>query len=135
MTPHDSFTGEFLEKYLQLGLGAMTKSDVDALVMHLLDRYGMDASGPMSILSNQAVSEKLHTPLAKVKRLRYEAALKFGGDVETQSKARLLAALTAAILEPEQGKICIIIEDALAKHWLQGQLKKHQQIFDYSFNS
>jgi DNA-binding protein YbaB len=29
----------------------------------------------------------------------------------------------------------LIIEDSLAKNWLQGQLKIHQQIFDHSFNT
>ena len=114
----------------------MPRADIDALVMYLLDRYGLDQdSGPMAIFSNQAASERLRTPVAKVKKLRYEAALKFGGDVEIQAKGRLLASLTTAILEPEQERICLIIEDALAKNWLQGKLKEHQQIFDYSFNS
>jgi len=113
----------------------MPRADIDALVMHLLDRYGLDHTGPMATLSNQSVSERLRTPVAKVKKLRYEAALKFGENIEEQAKGRLLAALTKAVLEPEHEKICLIIEDALAKNWLQGQLKSHQQIYDYSFNS
>jgi len=47
----------------------------------------------------------------------------------------LLAALSKASLEPDGEKICLIIEDALAKNWLQGQLKIHQHIFDHSFNT
>ena len=31
--------------------------------------------------------------------------------------------------------ICLVIEDALAKNWLQGQLKNSGLIFDHSFNS
>ena len=113
----------------------MPKSDIDALVMALLDRYGHDNFGPMASLSNQNVSELLHTPVAKIKKLRYEAALKFGGKVEDQAKGRLLAALHLATLEPQGEKICLIIEDVLAKNWLQGKLKEHQQIFDHSFNT
>jgi len=48
---------------------------------------------------------------------------------------RLLAALSKASLEPDGEKVLLIIEDSLAKNWLQGQLKIHQHIFDYSFNS
>ena len=134
-TTHSDFTSEFLENYLKFGLGSMPKSDVDALVMSLLDKHGYGASGPMASLSNQTVSERLRTPVVKVKKLRYDAALKFGGRVEDQAKGRLLAALANATLEPQDEKVCLIIEDALAKNWLQGQLKTHQQIFDHSFNT
>lgn len=131
----NTFEVEFLENYLKFGLGSMPKSDVDALVMSLLDKYGLDGSGPLATLGNQTVSERLKTPVSKVKRLRYEAALKFGGRVEDQARGRVLAALANATLEPEGKKICLIIEDSLAKNWLQGQLKIYQHIFDHPFNT
>jgi hypothetical protein len=130
-----SFADEFLVNYLKFGLGSMPKADIDALVMALLDRYGDSRSGPMAPLSNQTVSERLRTPVSKVKKLRYEAALKFGGRVEDQAQGRLLASLANATLEPEEDKVRLIIEDSLAKNWLQGQLKAHQQIFDHPFNT
>lgn len=132
---HERFAIEFLENYLKFGLGSMPKSDIDALVMALLDRHGHEGSGPLAPLSNQVVSERLRTPVARVRKLRYEAALKFGGRVEDQAMGRLLAALASATLEPQGDKICVVIEDALAKNWLQGQLKLHQQIFDHPFNT
>ena len=133
--PKRSFSEDFLDNYLKFGLGSMPRADIDALVMHLLDRYGYDGCQPMAPLSNQTVSELLRTPVAKVKKLRYEAALKFGGRVEDQAMGRLLSALASATLEPQEEKICLVIEDTLAKNWLQGQLKLHQQIFDHSFNT
>lgn len=129
------FEKEFLDSYLKFGLGALPKSDIDALVMHLLDRYGHEGSGPMAGLSNQIVSERLRTPVTKIRKLRYDAALKFGGRIEDQAMGRLLASLSRASLEAEGKKVCLIIEDSLAKNWLQGQLKIHQQIFDHSFNT
>ncbi|MBD7977791.1 hypothetical protein [Serpens gallinarum] len=129
------FEDEFLEHYLQLGLGSMPKADIDALVMHLLHRYGLHGSGPLANYGNQAVSERLKTPVNKIKKLRYEAALKFGGRIEDQAMGRLLAALSKATLETDGDKIGLIIEDTLAKNWLQGQLKTYQHIFDYSFNT
>ncbi|MDZ7938433.1 MAG: hypothetical protein U5M53_09170 [Rhodoferax sp.] len=130
-----SFETEFLDNYLKFGLGSMPKTDVDALVMHLLDQHGLGGSGPLAQLNNQTVSERLKTPVAKVKKLRYEAALKFGGRVEDQATGRLLAALAHASLEPQGDKICLIIEDTLAKNWLQGQLKIYQHIFDHPFST
>jgi hypothetical protein len=131
----NDFKQDFLDSYLKFGLGSMPKSDIDALVMHLLDLYGIDNSGPLAIHSNQTVSERLKTPVSRVKKLRYDAALKFGGRIEDQAMGRLLAALSKASLEPDGEKVLLIIEDSLAKNWLQGQLKIHQHIFDYSFNT
>lgn len=131
----NDFKKGFLDNYLKFGLGSMPKSDIDALVMHLLDLYGLDGSGPLAIHGNQAVSERLKTPVSKVKKMRYDAALKFGGRIEDQAMGRLLAALSKASLEPDEEKVRLIIEDSLAKNWLQGQLKIHQHIFDHSFNT
>lgn len=130
-----NFEKEFLKNYLKLGLGSMPKSDIDALVMHLLEMNGLDGSGPLAIYSNQTVSERLKAPVSKIKKLRYDAALKFGGRIEDQAMGRLLAALSKASIEPGDEKICLIIEDSLAKNWLQGQLKINQHIFDHSFNT
>jgi hypothetical protein len=129
------FETDFLDSYLKLGLGSMPKTDIDALVMFLLDKHGLRNSGPLARLSNQQASELLKTPVAKIKKLRYEAALKFGGRAEDQAMGRLLAALANATMEMQGDKICLIVEDTLAKNWLQGQLKAQQQIFDHPFSA
>jgi hypothetical protein len=129
------FEADFLDSYLKLGLGSMPKTDIDALVMFLLDKHGLRGAGPLARLSNQQASELLKTPVAKIKKLRYEAALKFGGRAEDQAMGKLLAALASATLEMQADKICLIVEDTLAKNWLQGQLKAHQQIFDHPFSA
>jgi hypothetical protein len=103
--------------------------------MHLLDKCGVNGSEPLALAGNQTVSEKLRTPVARIKKLRYDAALKFGDSIEDQAMGRLLAVLSKASLETDDGKICLIIEDSLAKNWLQGRLKTHQHIFDNSFNT
>lgn len=131
----DNFKSEFLQHYLAVGMGALNKKDMDALVMHLLDKYGDGKTGPLYKYPNQEVSALLKAPVAKVKQLRYEAGLKYGGRVEDQAKARLLVALSRAVFEVESKRICLLIEDALAKNWLQGQLKNNGLIFDHSFNT
>ena len=129
-----AFEDEFLDHYLRLGLGSLPKGDIDALVIALLDKYGVKGSGPHTQMSNQALSEKLRTTVSRIKRLRYDAALKFGTNIEDEAKGRLLAAIGSATLENETSRICLIIEDSLAKNWLQGKLKDSKQIFDHSFN-
>lgn len=130
-----SFRSEFLKHYLAVGIGALGKRDIDALVMHLLDKYGIDGAGPLAKYPNQDVSARLRAPTSKIRQLRYEAGLKYGGRVEDQARARLLVALSRAVLEIDSGNVCLVIEDTLAKNWLQGQLKNHGLIFDHSFNS
>jgi hypothetical protein len=130
-----SFKSEFLEHYMSVSVGALSKKDTDALVMHLLDKYGIEEGIPLAPFSNQEVSALLRIPAAKVRQLRYEAGLKYGGRVEDQAKAKLLLALSRSVLEIDSNTVCLVIEDALAKNWLQGQLKNNGLIFDHSFNT
>ncbi len=134
-TPSETFKSEFLQHYMSVAIGALSKKDTDALVMHLLDKYGLDEGGPLARYPNQEVSVLLRVPAVKVRQLRYEAGLKYGGRVEDQAKARLLLALSKAVLEVDAKTVCLVIEDALAKNWLQGQLKNNGLVFDYSFNT
>jgi hypothetical protein len=129
------FADEFLKHYLKNGMGAMSKSDVDALVMHLLDKYSHQGGVPLQGYSNQVLSETLRAPVSKIKRLRYEAGLKYGGRVEDEAKRRFIACLSKAAMELETNKVVLIVEDALAKNWIQGHIKQHGVVFDGSFNS
>ncbi len=130
-----TFKSEFLENYMSVSVGALSKKDTDALVMHLLDKYGIEEGVPLATYPNQEVSALLRIPASKVRQLRYEAGLKYGGRVEDQAKAKLLLALSRSVLEVESKTVCLVIEDALAKNWLQGQLKSNGLIFDHSFNT
>ena len=136
MTSTENFQSEFLKHYLAFGIGALGKRDTDALVMHLLEKYGLPGAGPLHKYSNQDASVLLRAPVSRIKQLRYEAGLKYGdGRVEDQALARLLVALNGAVLDLDGQKIHIVIEDALAKNWLQGQLKTQGLVFDHSFNA
>src|SRR5689334_22715642 len=136
MTNTESFQSEFLKHYLAFGIGGLGKRDTDALVMHLLDKYGLPGAGPLHKYSNQDTSVLLRAPVSRIKQLRYESGLKYGeGRIEDQALARLLVALNGASLDLDAHKIHIVIEDALAKNWLQGQLKTQGLVFDHSFNA
>jgi hypothetical protein len=139
-SPKRTFADEFLKHYLKNGIGSMSKSDIDALVMYLLDTFSHEKGVPLRGYSNQVLSLTLRAPLSKIKRLRYESGLKFGGRAEDEAKRRLISCLSTAAMELDDTqknvtKICLIIEDSLAKHWIQGQLKEYGYIFDGSFNS
>ncbi|MBK7565659.1 MAG: hypothetical protein IPI21_16050 [Propionivibrio sp.] len=139
-TSTDNFANEFLKQYLKGGIGAMPKADIDALVMHLLDKYASENGRPLGSFPNQIASERLRAPLARIKRLRYEGSLKFGGRPEDEARIRFvrLLAKTGLELDKKDGtitKIVFVVEDILAKNWIQGQIKEHSGIFDGSFNT
>jgi len=140
-SPQDNFSNEFLKHYLKGGIGSMPKSDVDALVMHLLDQYAGEQGRPLGRVSNQIASERLRAPLAKIKRLRYEGCLKFSGSPENEGRDRFLRQIAKAGLEFDGDssgtpfKVVFVIEDTLAKNWIQGKIKENGSIFDGSFNS
>lgn len=133
-TSSESFKSEFLKHYLSVAIGALGKRDTDALVMHLLDKYGLADGVPLARYPNQEASALLRVPVAKIRQLRHEAALKYGGRVEDQASARLLVALSQGVLELEGRTIRLVIEDRLAKDWLQGQLKQHGVVYDLALN-
>ncbi len=130
-----SFEKEFLDKYLSFGLGSMAKTDIDALIMFLLDKYGLpDEHEPLEALSNQALSEKLKTPVNRVKSLRYAAALKFSESIEEVARIRFKRCLLSANFSTDLETIKLLIEDQLAKSWIQGKLKDAGLFHDDSFN-
>lgn len=131
----DNFADEFLHHYLKNGIGAMSKTDVDALVMHLLDKYSHANGVPLQQYSNQVVSQTLRAPATKIKKLRYDAGLKYGGRVEDEARRRFIHGLGKAALELDGNRVVLIIEDALAKNWIQDQIKENGIVFDGSFNS
>jgi hypothetical protein len=136
VTTAENFQTEFLRNYLMFGIGTLGKRDTDALVMYLLDKYGLSGTGPLHKYSNQDASVLLRAPVSRIKQLRYESGLKYGNErIEDQALARLLVALNGAALDVDADKIHIVIEDALAKNWLQGQLKTQGLLFDHSFNA
>jgi len=72
--------------------------------------------------------------------LRYEGSLKFGGRPEDEARIRFVRLLEKAALELDKKegtitKIVFVVEDILAKNWIQGQIKEHSGIFDGSFNT
>lgn len=134
------FANDFLKHYLKGGIGSMPKSDIDALVMHLLDKYANEKGLAVGDFSNQIASQRLRAPLAKIKKLRYDGGLKFGGRPEDEARARFVKLLGNAGLELDKQKgkvtkIVFVVEDILAKNWIQAHIKEHSGIFDGSFNS
>jgi hypothetical protein len=101
-------------------MGAMPKSDIDALVMHLLDKHASENGSALGRIPNQIASERLRAPIARIKRLRYEGSLKFGDKPGDEARNRFVRLLEKAGLELDKKegtitKIVFVVEDTLAK--------------------
>jgi hypothetical protein len=131
----ESFKSDFLKAYLAGGMASLSKRDIDALVMHLLDQQGVDDDAPLRSLSNQQVSVKLRTPVARIRALRYEATLKYVESNEAFAKWKFLEILAQSRFDAEKDKIGFVIEDTFTRNWIQGVLKAEGLVFDNSFNS
>lgn len=131
----NDFKKEFLQHYLASGIGTMSKRDVDALVMHILDEQGDTQGLPLKRMSNQEASVRLRAPVARIKSLRYEAMLKFKDDNLRLAKWKFLEVLARSHFDSTSKKIGLVIEDTFTKNWLQGLLKSNGLVFDNSFNT
>ena len=74
----------------------MLKSDIDALVMHLLVKHASENGSALGRFPNQIASERLCAPLARIKRLRYEGSLKFGDSLKMKHATNLFACYPSA---------------------------------------
>lgn len=122
------------------GLGSMSKTELDALLLHLIEEHSNSA------ISNSELALFLRAPVARIKRLRHEAVLRFGGDdLNALFRRRLQALVRTANFEfsilksasgkPNETRILMVIEDEFIRSQLLGHLKKVGSHADWSFNS
>jgi len=132
-----AFTEEFLKVYLANGLGSAPKREIDILVTSLLMKYG-----DLTKESNHNLSILLQVSESTIKRLRYEAKLKYPPDDE-YIKREFLFILANSQFEAENIeetdvenlKLIFIMEDNYLRYAIQGRLKEKGMFADTSFNS
>lgn len=123
------FVEQFLSEYLKEGFGSLPKREVDILVMNLLLNLG-ELAGE----SNQDLSIRLRATESKVKRLRYEARLKYPPEPD-YVKLEFFYILSKSKYAMNTGKIIFAIEDDYIRHAIQGKLKAKGMFADTSFNT
>jgi hypothetical protein len=133
------FGAQLVEELMKRGLGSMSKTELEALLLHLVEKNSGEP------LSNADLALALRTPVSKIKRLRHEAVLRFGNDdLEKLFRQRLCTHLQSATFEfPKKSstnaivdpRMILVIEDEFLRSQLLGKLKKHGSYADWSFNS
>lgn len=118
-----------IDQYLEKGFGSMNKNDFEVWIFHQLMQEKLKGK------SNYEISTGLKLPETKVKRLRYEANLKYGKSNETVYHEQLKAILKKAHVKKDGSCIQFVIEDVSLRKFLDYELKKGNRFSNSSFNS
>lgn len=119
---NDQETREFAERFLgeyiqQRGFGAMNKTDIEVLVYHLLRQ----TSYFNNCKSINDVSMKLKVTRSKVKRLDYEARLRYGQVDEEALMKQAIQCLTKAQFSNDGKYIKFAVEDELLRNFISAK--------------
>ncbi len=107
----------------------MNKNDFEVRIFHYLMNHDLKGK------SNYAISLKLRIPETKVKRLRYEAELKYSAADSSANYHRVCELLTHVHFKKGGHQIQFAIEDLYLRKYLDATLKSGGRFSDSSFNS
>ena len=119
-----------ITEYLNRGFGSMNKNDFEVWIFNeLLNNQYLGKS-------NFDISIGLKIPESKVKRLRYEARLKYGNPEDINIyKAQFENLLQQVVLKKDGNAVQFVVEDISLRKYLDSVLKKDGRFSDSSFNS
>ena len=120
-----------IKEYVHRGFGSMTKNDFEVWIFN----YLLQNRPPNT--SNFDFSVELRIPESKVKRLRYEASLKYGNPANTTQYDEAFQNLLTNVNLKKGSKdvIQFAVEDMQLRKYLDSILKKKGRFADTSFNS
>jgi len=124
----NKFAQEIIDILNTRGFGNLNKNDWEVLIFSLLKKYG----NLQGAVSNHQISIELQMPETKVKRLAYEANLKYSSKNISDSFKVVLEKVT---LIKKDDKIQFVIEDQFLKLGICAKLKELGHHADYSFNN
>jgi len=119
-----------IEQYLNRGFGSMNKNDFEVFIFNELLR-----SQHYSGFSDYQFSRELKVPQAKIKRLRYEADLVYGGRKDEEYNREFLELLKNAKPKPtNMNRIQFAMEDKGLYLFIDNKLKEGGHFSDRSHN-
>ena len=124
------FANDFEKYYLNRGFGTMNKNDFEVLFFYLMQTYG-----DLGDKSHFALAKELEISEARVKRLAYEADLKYKKESDNELRGRFLSLLGKAKLQKDKTGIRFVVEDKYLRSSIYEDLKSDGYFLDYSFNS
>lgn len=119
-----------INDYLNRGFGSMTKNDFEVWIFHQL------LCGQLHGKSNREISIALRIPDSKVKRLRYEADLKWGNPNDDSAyHDALVKVIKNARLVKDRTHILLVIEDTALLKYLDAKMKSANVAWDKQLNT
>ena len=125
------FSKTFIEKYLSNGFGAMTKTEMDTLIFHLISD-----SSDLKDKSNYHISNILKITESRVKALRLNAALKYKQVNHKAVLAKIVTRITEKMDKPdfEEDVVTITIENPVEQRELAHAIKSAGRNIEYGIN-
>ena len=127
----ENFSKEFLNHYLSASFGAMSKSEIEILVFHLL-------SSDFKGLSNYEISNLLKISETKVKSLDLNAHLRYpkqSGDEIVRETLVDIAKKFSVIYNEQNGEVKIHIQNSVQKREMINAINNLGSFADYSLNN
>ena len=124
-----TFADDFINVYLQNGFGMMNKSELEILIFHLLRND--DFCNQKSIFG---ISRVLHIPESKVRKLIYEADLRYGDISDSYVRDEFFACLNNAHFQTINNKIEFPLDDKLVRSAIDDKLRSMGYFSDTSHN-
>ena len=119
---------EIIQAYLERGFGSMNKNDFEVWIFNEWRKL-QDKD-----LSDYQVSKALKISETKVKRLKYEADLKYSFD-EEQLLNKFFKLAEKANYKKDGDKLLFVINDTLLRQYINNILEESGRFMDSSFNS
>lgn len=121
---------EAIDAYLDRGFGSMNKNDFEVFIFNEIIKDADNASK-----SDFEISKHLRIPESKVKRLRYEANLKYPIPEEDLKRLFKESLSYCKLIAGNTRSIEISIENKMVRNYVNELLKKDHRFGDSSFNS
>lgn len=115
-----NFGRSVAEELQRRGLGSPSKRELEALLLHLLERHS-----DLGKLSNHDAGLLLRAQASRIKTLRHEATLRFEEDIERVAGDRLAAAIKNGRYDSGSDMVILVIEDAFGREAVLAALKRH----------
>ena len=119
----------FVDNYLKRGFGSMNKNDFEVWIFNYLLENVFNGK------KDYDISISLGIPITKVKRLRYEANLKYASHKKDDYEYSFRELLRNVKFTKDGTSVKLIIEDVALRKYLEYVLKGEGYISDGSFNT
>ena len=122
---------KIIESYLERGFGSMNKNDFEVYIFSWLIQNHSDYKDA----SDNEISRKLKIPESKIKRLRYEAELRYGNNDADVLWQKLRNYLSIVNYRKEEDNVLrFSIPDKQVRLFLKDQLQAGNRFCDSSFS-